>query len=173
MSLSPAKMDNTTSGEILSFLQTFKESIEKKMVETKVEIEATNRKLDGRLNNIEDEVRKVNDKIVNSDEISARMDTRLSVLETEMKNSMRIRRRSDELRSQQEVLQQDKNEKDVSEEFQVAGQEKNKKQMNKKVVDVTRDILEQPVGTFRSSWARGMQQELQSSRSTCPSSQTE
>ena len=85
MSLSPAKMDNTTSGEILSFLQTFKESMEKKMVETKVEIEATNRKLDGRLNNIEEEVRKVNDKIVSSDEISNRMDARLLYLPWRMK----------------------------------------------------------------------------------------
>ena len=75
-----------------------------------------------------------------------------------MKKSMTIRRRSEELRSQQAESLQAATEKVTTEE---KINEKNKTKINRKVVEVTKDILEQPIGTFRSSWARGMQEELQ------------
>ena len=147
--------------KIMDFLQMFKDSMETKMTETRDKIEATNRKIDGRLNGIEDEVKKVNEKIEAADKAGARMDARLSALEMEMKNSATSRRRSLELRNQEEQLKQNSENQSIPAQpplrFQASGSSAPK---NLKVAEVTKDILEQPVGIFRSSWAKNIEKEL-------------
>ena len=156
----PDDMDQSEK-KIMDFLQLFKDSMETKITETRDEIEATNRKIDGRLTGIEEEVKKVNEKIVASDKAGARMDARLSALEVEMKNSSTIRRRSNELRKQEEQLNNDRENaihpEKSKQRFQASGSSKD---INTKVAEVTMDILEQPVGLFRSSWAKNMEKEL-------------
>ena len=111
MKMSPDDNKITTSDDLMSFLQRFKKSMEKRMVETKGsmndmenKIEATNRKIYLRLDTIDDEVKKVNAKIDANDDINRRMEARLSALEVEMKKSSNIRRRNDELRAQEKML---------------------------------------------------------------------
>ena len=76
--------------------------MEEKIVVTQESIDATNKKIDRRLDKLDEEVTKVNKKIDHNDdkmeEIKNIMDHRLTALETEMIKSTRIGRQSDELR---------------------------------------------------------------------------
>ena len=184
----------------MTFLRGFQKSMETKILETKVEIEATNKKLDGRLDTIEEEVKRVNTKIDANDEINARINVRLTALEQEMKNATRIRRRSAELKEQEQLLKEQMNDntpdcrldgrggrteapdsnsdkmtktknrttEQMIQDCRSANKDKDTEKMKHpdKVVEVTRVILEQPAGTFRSSWARGIQEELQKAAGT-------
>ena len=82
--------------ELMTFLQSFKDSMETKMEEAKhnmkdmemkieTKIEATNRKIDGKLNEIGIEMKEVKEKIIENEEkgrdMEKRMDERLSLLE--------------------------------------------------------------------------------------------
>ena len=124
-----SKMDNVrenqevTSGDLLTFLKQFKNTMEIKIetMETKIDdtkvsmeqkIEATNKKIDDRMNKVEDDLATVNDKMGRHEELSKRMETRLDALELEMGRGELIRRRSLELKDKErkmKMVQQQEN----------------------------------------------------------------
>ena len=153
--------DNTNTGgdfnagDVMKFLKMFQQNMDSKLEDTKKTIETTNEKIDVRLNDIDAEVKIVTKKIAANDEkiedVNRRMDHRLSVLEDLMKNSARIKRRSNELRDMNDDLEN----AEVVKEKTIATRAR-----IDKVDKVTHEILTEPVGTFRSSWAQGIQKEL-------------
>ena len=155
-----------TSGELMLFLQNFQRKMEDKMEDTKITIEKTNRIIDGRLDVIDSEVQKVNTKIAENEgeneEINRRMDARLIALEAEIKRSGKLGRRSNELRNLERNLDGKSSEsrKDSKTRgcFQMADE---LDENGGKVEEITKAILNEPIGTFRSSWAQGMQKELE------------
>ena len=84
--------------ELMKFLKTFKDSMEEKILDSKETLEA---KIDTRLNLIDGEMCKLNEKMnsmeTKNDDITDRMNARLSALEKEMERSANIRNRSEEL----------------------------------------------------------------------------
>ena len=94
------------------------------------------------------------------DDVNSRMDQRLTVLEDLMKNSARIKRRSNELRDKELNYINDTTEKVIPTEAVKSRTVEPPKDMVDKVDRVTNEILTEPVGTFRSSWAQGIQREL-------------
>ena len=164
------------AGDLMKFLQGFQQKMELNMEETKKSIETTNRSIEvnnriinGRLDGIDSEVKEVNRKILEneskSQDINERMDKRLSELEREMKNSVRLRRRSWEIKESEELLDDQPAGREVLLPKKVTVNEGmdgvGVKKYGNKVDKVTEAILKEPVGTFRSSWARSMEKELQ------------
>ena len=110
------------------------------------------------------------------EDVHKRMDTRLNKLEAEMKKSEEIRRKSLELRrksledpnrnNDKPVENVINNPKEVEEkerrDFLPANntEQDQLEKRKEKVKEVTDTILQEPVGTFRSSWALGIQEEL-------------
>ena len=112
-------IDNITFKDIMTFLCSFKTTVEKSMesMENKIvtskesmeqKIKAMNMKIDGRLDALDIEVKRMNDKVdtvdVNNDKAFMRMDSRLLALEKEMAISSKLRRRSEELREREKLL---------------------------------------------------------------------
>ena len=147
--------ENVSAGDLMSFLKKFQTNMEAK-------IEATNSKIDNCLNNVDKEFDKVNTKIdenkERADAVTIRMDKRLSALEREMTKVNMNRRRNEELKEKEKEL-----------ENQQAGRSTMSNQLEKqtgkvpsdKVKVVTEEILREPPGFFRSSWAKGIQMQLQ------------
>ena len=86
-----------TPRDLMAFMESFRSSMEG-------ELKKTNVKLDARLDIVENEIMKVNDKMENLDKNEAegreariRMEERLSRLEKEMENSLRIREKRKKL----------------------------------------------------------------------------
>ena len=139
-----------TSGELLQFLQ--QQKIETKIEHSKesmeLKFEATNRKIVEILNNVDKQVESVNMKIDENDakykEVNKIMEDRMITLEKEMMKVNRNKKVYEELREKDRMLK-------VQPERRV----------DDKVKKTTEDILSEPVGTFRSSWAKGIQLELQ------------
>ena len=150
--------DGSMTNEFMQFLQRFQASLETKMEDTKTSIETSidknNAKIDFRLGNIDEQVSKLNLKIVDTeekiDEVSTRMDRRLNKLEEEMRKSTILKRKSDELRDIEQNLN-----------IQPAGSAATKKDICQdkfdKVKQISNTILNEPVGTLRSSWAQNIQ----------------
>ena len=67
-------------------------------------IDSTNDKLDGKLNDLDLQVKKINTKIVDTDVFNARMDARLTALENEMKRSTILREKSSKLKELEKTL---------------------------------------------------------------------
>ena len=142
--------DDVTSGQLLQFLKQFQDKVEIKM-------EATNKKIDDRLNNVDKEIDKVNVKIdeneKKADAATIRMDRRLTILEKEMAKVGMNRRRNEELREKESWLK-----------IQPQGRRQTENQLREEAVEkvnkVAEDILKEPAGIFRSSWAKGIQMEL-------------
>ena len=167
---------NFSSGQLMNFLENFQRKMEDKMEDTRKSIETTNQKIDGRLDGIDKEVRNLNQRMDSNEEtgqkMNKRMDERMAILENEMKNSIRLRRRSEELRVREKELSSEsekagnenrrdlRQDKEEEKELQKKN-DKDREEKRKKVDDVTKTILEEPTGTFRSSWARGIQKELE------------
>ena len=119
------KMEEVTSGELLFFLKNFQKTMEQKFEETKgsmeEKIEATNVKLDTRLNSVDEDLKKVNKKIDVNEErskvISKRMEIRLIALEEEMRKRETIKNISDNLRElHRQTLGEDWMARDTTEE---------------------------------------------------------
>ena len=152
----------------MKFLQNFQQKMEVNMVDTRRSIEDTNKIINGRLDDIDKEVREVNTKIVEieskNQDVSKRMEQRLNKLEEEMIRSTKLKRRSLELREKEENLKIQPEGRSGTSTRQVTEnertKEKNVKKYSEKVEEVTKVILNEPVGTFRSSWARSMEEEL-------------
>ena len=153
-------MDDKTdisSGELLNFLKQFQTNMETKLEANKESLE---RKLDDRLNQVDLEVKKVCDKIDENEDkhknVNDRMERRLDALEQEMEKMCYNKKRNKDLKTSLR-------EKDYSEQ---TGRTKmiNKnivtKEISDKVIKTTEDIRAQPAGTFRSSWAKGIELEL-------------
>ena len=142
-----------SSGELMNFLERFQKTMEVRLEDTKASIDTMNKKIDIRLNDLDDKVKVVMDKIDNNEtkaeEVEKRMDRRLTNLEEEMKKSLLIRRRSEELR----VL-----EKNMA--LQPAGSSEDKDRRDNKTHTRTED-KKTPEKSFRSTWAREIQQELE------------
>ena len=149
-------MTQVTSGDLMVFLEGFKSSMEAKIEHAKETIED---KIDGRLNNIDAEIRKINGRMTDTDEVNRRMDTRLMALEREMEKATDIRRRSSELRRKeqnlgaknQETLRQKPKDKVI--------------QKDPSIQIVNNENTEIATGPFRSTWARTMERELQQAAS--------
>ena len=164
-------MENTTNndgdfnaGDMMKFLKMFQQNMDMKLEDTKKTIETTNEKIDVRLNGIDTEVKNVTKKIVANEEkiedVNRRMDQRLSILEDLMKNSARIKRRSNELRDKELNYINDSTENILATEEDRRKIVEPTRAKIDKVDRVTHEILTEPVGTFRSSWAQGIQKEL-------------
>ena len=163
---------NFSSGQLMNFLENFQKTMENKMEDTRKSIETTNQKIDGRLEEIDKEVKNLNIRMDVNEESNQEMNKRMATLEEEMKNSVKLRRRSEELRTKEkelicenEIAVNEKRkqiylEREKDKEKQEL-MNKEREEKKKKVDDVTKVILEEPAGTFRSSWARGIQQELE------------
>ena len=156
--------DDFNARDVMKFLRNFQRNMDSKLEDTKKTIETTNEKIDVRLNEIDTEVKKVNKKIEANEEmiedVNRRMDQRLLVLEDLMKNSARIKRRSNELRDKEKNLDNvDVENVSVIDE---AGKKKDvpARAKKNKVDEITNKILSEPAGTFRSSWAQGIHNEL-------------
>ena len=104
-----------TTQDLLIFMQSFRVSMEEngKKMEEKIEltkasmeekIEATNSKIDKRLDNIDDKIKDMNDKMVENEECTKRMDARLLDLEKEMQRLTGIRKRSEDLKRKETEL---------------------------------------------------------------------
>ena len=132
----------------MTFLKGFKETMTEDIRSSK---EVLEKKIDGRLNDIDCEIKKINDKIDTTDEkasaCSKRMDSRLNQLEKEMARYGRIQRRNEELRNWGKNL-----------DDQPAGRvlPKEKDSLDKATEDKQKEQT-----PFRSSWAQELEQELQ------------
>ena len=155
------KMETQT--EILKFLHNFQATMEKQLGDTKESIDKNNKMIDRRLNKIETEVSKVNDKIDVTDnkieDVNTRMEDRLRKIEEQMKHSTDLGSSRGELKELEECFTSQ------SAGYKTRGQssQRTKDLQDKqrdKVQEVTEVILQEPTGIFRSSWARGIQQEL-------------
>ena len=153
-----------TAGDLMDFLRKFQSKMEDTMEDTQRSIEITNRKIDGRLNTIDDEIKKIHDKFNDNDEkneeINERMDLRLKKLEEEMIKATRLRRRSKDLEDLEKKLE-NQSEESEDRSMKILEKKKNDALKKKKVETVTSAILQEPAGTFRSTWARGIQRELE------------
>ena len=154
MNLSTDNMENNqrvdiTPKDLMTFLEKFRESMEDKIQSTKDTIEG---KLDRRLNIVDDEMRKMNTRFdandVKTDAINERMNERLSALEKEMENSQKIRQRSVALKQKQ---------KDMT--SQPGGSRTTKLTPSERTKTVSTPT--ESTSNFRSSWAQGLQQELE------------
>ena len=130
------------------------------MENTNKNIELTNKKIDRRLDTIDDEVKLINKRFDDNDakqeDQSRRMDQRLKTLEEEMLKSTLINKRSNELRqAERELKTQERSGK-------LDKLTSNHRQPTTTRSDeVTDMILKEPAGTFRSSWAQNLQKELE------------
>ena len=161
--------DNFTSGEMMAFLRGFQASMETKIGDTKNSIEITNEKIGKRLDSIDNEVRETNKKIELNErkamEINTRMNNRLTELESEMKRSELIQKKSSSLKNKEKALEViiDASTCEIVEKglkVKNIGDKVKDKRIDK-VEKITNVILNEPEGTFRSSWALGIQKELQ------------
>ena len=163
----------TSPGDLMKFLEEFRLSIENKIVDTKNSIEETNTKIDARMNRIDEDVNYLKEKLNENDDkikdTAIRMDKRLTKLENEMRKSDKLRRQSEELRQLNKDLS---NNSTVTAsgstilrlDTEPTAAEKTmntRRTQSEKVIKVTNEILEEPVGTFRSTWARNIQAELE------------
>ena len=144
-----------SSGDLMNFLENFQRKMEVSLEDTNASIETTNKIIDGRLNDLDDKVREVSEKMnVNekkTEEVEARMDRRLTSLEIAMKKSLEIRRKSDKLRQIEKNLKSQ----------QITRKEDDREvQIPEKMTEKTMEEDNRPEKTFRSSWAREMQWEL-------------
>ena len=149
---------------LMDFLRNFQRSIETKMEDTKASIDKNNAKIDSRLGNIDEQISQLNLKIDDTDgkieDVSSRMDSRLNRLEEQMRKSTDIRRKSEELRNAERNLHaSDTSTTDRTAKETIENGDKTKMQI------VTDSILQEPVGTFRSSWAKSLQSQLESAAS--------
>ena len=141
----------------MTFLKGFKETMAADIQSSK---EVLEKKIDGRLNDIDCEIKKINDKIYTTDEkasaCSKRMDSRLNALEKEMARYGKIQRRNEELRNWGKNL-------DIQPAGRVMSKEKDSSDKPTKVIEDKQK--EQTVSSqctpFRSSWAQELEQELQ------------
>ena len=164
---------NTSPGDLLKFLEDFKLSIKTKLGDTKTSIELTNSKIDARMNRLDEDVNSLKEKLNENEEkiknTAVRMDRRLTQLENEMKKSEKLRRQSDNLREINKDLTNDSTNQTISSSILRLDTEPtntdkptiNQRTQSEKVNKVTNEILEEPVGTFRSTWARNIQAELE------------
>ena len=101
-----------TSGDLLTFLQSFQKNMENKFVENskivEEQIEATNKKIDERLNRVDSEVEHVNKKIDENEDrnrmMNQRMEGRLGLLEKEMEKVNKNREWYEKLREKDRRL---------------------------------------------------------------------
>ena len=97
------QQNNKKLDDVMSFLTSFRDSVEQK-------ITATNEKLDGRMDELSNEIKDINARMTNfeneGNEANKRMDpqTQIKKLETEMKKSIEIRNRSNNLRQLDNTL---------------------------------------------------------------------
>ena len=139
------------------------------MEETKASIDKNNAKMDIRLGNIDEQIEQLNLKISDTDgkmdDVATRMDDRLNRLEEHMRKSTNIRRQSEDLRTVERNLISDTSDKDKATKETIGDNgDKTKMQV------VTNTILQEPIGTFRSSWAKSLQLQLEKAASgTCSS----
>ena len=144
-----------TAADLMNFLQKFQHNMEINMEDTKKRIDDTNRIMNGRLDGIDTEVKKVNSRMdeneFNNLEVNKRMDERLTALEEEMKKSTELRRKSNNLREQEAILDFHPSCSNVMLNSKVVtGKKTGVKTYGKKVDDITKKILQEPAGTFRS-----------------------
>ena len=151
----------------MKFLRNFQQKMEVNLEDTKKSIDKTNVIMNGRLDGIEKEVRTVSKRMDENDQKSSdlnrRMDQRLTDIENQMKKSTRLNMRNKELKEKEGILDLQPNCSKGG-----TGQRMESSQVNgsvvknygKKVDDITEVILNEPVGIFRSSWARNIEAEL-------------
>ena len=152
-----------TAADLMKFLQSFQNKMEVNLADNKKSIDDTNRIMNGRLDGIDNEVKKVNTRLDDNElkgaEVNKRMDDRLTALELEMRKSTVLGRKAEDLRNNDAISDLNfrphgNSAKDTTKK--VIGV----KTYGKKVDDTTKMILLEPAGTFRSSWARSMEKEL-------------
>ena len=150
-----------TPKDLITFLHTFKESMEIKIEKTREGIEEkmenTNKKIDGKLKEIDEEVKKINLKMneteEKNEEVNAKMERRLTALELEMEKSSAIRRKSTELRMKEKQLRNTVSPPAQKETQPIAPA--------RRIIQLEEQKEIASQGTFRSSWAQEMKMELQ------------
>ena len=136
--------------------------METNMEDMKKSIDDTNKIMNGRLDGIEGEVKKVNSKMLETEtknmEINKRMEMRLTALELKEQNeNLDIQPVGRTEKVTAKTFNSVKNVENIERRGIEDGRVK--KYGNKADV-FTEAILSEPVGTFRSSWARNMENEL-------------
>ena len=156
--ISPHKMEEETitPSDLMKFLKGFKTTMEEKMEKDKLDMmekyEKTNEKIDGHLDNIDGELEKLKDKVEGNEKINRRMDDRLTALELEMKKATLNKERSEKLR---ETLQEQTSRRKVD-KIQPPRRTEQEEEQHPDPAQIEGDLR----NTFRSRWARGMQEEL-------------
>ena len=146
----------------MKFLAEFKESVEKKITDSTTILE-------GKMHEVKKDIEELDDKVntneLNSKEVQRRMEKRMDKLEEQMKKSVTLGEKRNDLKDTAEVA----NEK-VEDPVPVSKSAGNGKE-TVRAGDITRRRMEerknekrmQPPGgnDFRSSWARQVQEELE------------
>ena len=162
----------------MDFLKKFQMNMELKMDDTKnsmeKKIESTNRKIDGRLDAIDTDIKNMNGKMKENEEVNRRMDARLHHLEVEMNKSVKLKRRREELREKEQNLEsqplgrtegldrKQKNQDGKSEQViqkEARGQPVRAERMRTEENDVPEEVS-QLSSTYRLDWAQEMEKQL-------------
>ena len=169
--------DISRHNQIMKFMTDFRASVESSVakVETKVSkvedsIKETNVKLDEKMRIMNKEVKNINRKFDRHEEeekdVLGRMDERLRLLEEEMKKSSLSKEKREELRRKEGLEIGGGEEKEMEKEIgektgrssQQAVRDTQKKKFARRVI--TEDNLGTEITSYRSSWAREMEEEL-------------
>ena len=146
---------NLTTNDLMKFLEDFQKNMENKIADTKSSIDSTNTIIEKRLDNIDEEIMKTNNKMDENEELTRRMDRRLTDLENEMRRSTALSKRSNKLKDIEKLLENGKDDENAQSESKSAHNTRTeaiKKEKKKyKVEQIANAIVLEPVGTFRSS----------------------
>ena len=144
---------NDKLDELMRFLTSFRGSVEEK-------ITRTNEKLDGKLEVLNVEMSNMNVRLTNvetdGEEARKRMDERLRRLENAMKKSIEIRNKSSELRTLETSLRREKQQEVTDQPAGIITAFQGI--IDKEVVEKEKEV--ELKGTYRSNWARRMENEL-------------
>ena len=143
--------DNTdqdiTSKDLMNFLQKMAKTMLDNKSTLEEKIDKTNKKIDVRFETIDEDMREIKDKIEASDEANKRMENRLSALETEMTRSEKLGRKSSQLRDT------------LRNQLEDSGNGKERQERQEEVrMEEGGEVLRK---TYRSDWARRIEEELE------------
>ena len=162
--------DMERHNQLMRFMTDFRTSVETKVSNVEDSIKETNAKLEEKMRTMNEEVRKMNSKFDKHEEderdVLERMDERLRLLEVEMKKSSLSKEKREEIRRKEGIEREETVEKEtekvVEEKSGRSSQQEVKDTRKKKFTRrvITEDDLGNEISSYRSSWAREMEEEL-------------